>query len=42
MSVLFSLMQLAMMMAERKLSRFWERSISSVGFVPLSSSICRA
>jgi hypothetical protein len=35
----FSLMQLAMMMAERKLSPLRERSIFSVGLVPLSSSI---
>ena len=35
----FPLMQLAMMMAEATPSRLLERSIFSVGFVPLSSSI---
>ena len=35
----FSLMQLAMMMAEATPSPFRERSIRSVGFVPLSSLI---
>ena len=35
----FSLMQLAMMIAEATPSPFCERSIRSVGFVPLSSSI---
>ena len=35
----FSLMQLAMMMAEATPSLLPERSIRSVGFVPLSSSI---
>ena len=35
----FSLMQLAMMMADSTLSLLLERSIFSVGFVPLSSSI---
>ena len=37
----FSLMQLPMMMADADaiLSRLFERSIFSVGFVPLSSSI---
>ena len=35
----FSLMQLAMMMAEATPSVLFERLISSVGFVPLSSSI---
>ena len=35
----FSLMQLAMMMAEAAPSPLHERSIRSVGFVPLSSSI---
>ena len=35
----FSLMQLAMMMADATPSRLFERSIFSVGFVPLSSSI---
>jgi hypothetical protein len=35
----FSLMQLAMMMAEATPSRLPERSIFSAGFVPLSSSI---
>ena len=35
----FSLMQLAMMMAEATPSPLPERSIRSVGFVPLSSSI---
>ena len=35
----FSLMQLAMMMADATPSRSFERSIFSVGFVPLSSSI---
>jgi hypothetical protein len=35
----FSLMQLAMMMAEATLSPLPERSIFSVGLVPLSSSI---
>ena len=38
-STLFSLMKLAMMMAEVTPSRFPERSNRSVGFVPLSSSI---
>ena len=35
----FSLMQLAMMMADATPSPLLERSIFSVGFVPLSSSI---
>ena len=35
----FSLMQLAMMMAEATPSPMPERSIRAVGFVPLSSSI---
>ena len=35
----FSLMQLAMMMADASPSLLRERSIFSVGFVPLSSSI---
>jgi hypothetical protein len=35
----FSLMQLAMMMAEASPSLLLERSIFSVGLVPLSSSI---
>jgi hypothetical protein len=35
----FSLMQLAMMMAEATPSPLLERSIFSVGLVPLSSSI---
>ena len=35
----FSLMQLAMMMADATPSPLFERSIFSVGFVPLSSSI---
>ena len=35
----FSLMQLAMMMADRTPSRLLERSIFSVGFLPLSTSI---
>ena len=35
----FSLMQLAMMMADATPSPLCERSIFSVGFVPLSSSI---
>ena len=35
----FSLMQLAMMMADATPSPLRERSIFSVGFVPLSSSI---
>ena len=35
----FSLMQLAMMMAEATPSSLFDRSIFSVGFVPLSSSI---
>jgi hypothetical protein len=38
-STSFSLMQLAMMMAEATLSPLPERSIFSVGLVPLSSSI---
>ena len=38
-STLFSLMQLAMMMAEATPSLFCERSIPLVGFVPLSLSI---
>ena len=35
----FSLMQLAMMMADATLRPLLKRSIFSVGFVPLSSSI---
>ena len=35
----FSLMQLAMMMADATPSLLLERSIFSVGFVPMSSSI---
>ena len=38
-STQFSLMQLAMMMAEATPSFLCERLIFSVGFVPLSSSI---
>jgi hypothetical protein len=38
-STSFSLMQLAMMMAEATPSLLLERSIFSVGLVPLSSSI---
>ena len=38
-STLFSLMQLAMTMAEATPSLLPERSIRSVGFVPVSSSI---
>ena len=38
----FSLMQLAMMRAEATPSPFDERSVRSVGFVPLSSSILSA
>ena len=38
-STSFSLMQLAMMMAEATPSPLLERSIFSVGLVPLSSSI---
>ena len=38
-STRFSLMQLAMMMAEATPSPLFDRSIFSVGFVPLSSSI---
>ena len=38
-STLFSLMQLAIMKAEATVSPLPERTICSVGFVPLSSSI---